>query len=92
MDGWWKGRKPGQTALSTRRAGERAFANDCGALGQSGQSRFSHSEVIAKAVGETAMPKRTTDYRSALLDDLKDPQEAAHHLNAARRRIWKRSG
>ncbi len=31
------------------------------------------------------MPKRTTDYRSALLDDLKDPQEAAHYLNAALR-------
>jgi len=31
------------------------------------------------------MPKRTTDYRSALLDDLKDPREAAHYLNAALR-------
>ncbi len=31
------------------------------------------------------MLKRTTDYRSALLDDLKDPQEAAHYLNAALR-------
>ena len=31
------------------------------------------------------MPKRTTDYRGALLDDLKDPQEAAHYLNAALR-------
>jgi probable addiction module antidote protein len=29
------------------------------------------------------MPKRTTDYRAALLDDLKDPEEAAHYLNAA---------
>jgi DNA-binding phage protein len=31
------------------------------------------------------MPKRTTDYRSDLLNDLKDPQEAAHYLNAALR-------
>ena len=29
------------------------------------------------------MPKRTTDYRSALLEDLKDSTEAAHYLNAA---------
>lgn len=29
------------------------------------------------------MPKRTTDYRSALLEDLRDPLEAAHYLNAA---------
>ncbi len=29
------------------------------------------------------MPKRTTDYRPALLEDLKDPAEAAHYLNAA---------
>lgn len=29
------------------------------------------------------MPKRTTDYRCALLEDLKNPAEAAHYLNAA---------
>jgi len=30
------------------------------------------------------MPKRTTDYRTALLEDLKNPDEAANYLNAAR--------
>jgi probable addiction module antidote protein len=29
------------------------------------------------------MPKRTSDYRTELLKDLADPQEAAHYLNAA---------
>jgi probable addiction module antidote protein len=29
------------------------------------------------------MPKQTTPYRAALLEDLKDPAEAAHYLNAA---------
>ncbi len=29
------------------------------------------------------MPKRSTDYRNSLLEDLKDPIEAAHYLNAA---------
>lgn len=29
------------------------------------------------------MPKRTTDYRNALLEDLRDPVEAANYLNAA---------
>ncbi len=29
------------------------------------------------------MPKRTTDYRSTLLDALKDPVEAAHYLSSA---------
>jgi probable addiction module antidote protein len=29
------------------------------------------------------MPKRTTDFRSDLLEDLADPQEAEHYLNAA---------
>ncbi|MEO7145525.1 MAG: addiction module antidote protein [Bryobacteraceae bacterium] len=29
------------------------------------------------------MPKRSTDYRSALLEDLRDPVETAHYLNAA---------
>lgn len=29
------------------------------------------------------MPKRTKSYRDALLEDLKDPAEAAHYLNAA---------
>jgi probable addiction module antidote protein len=29
------------------------------------------------------MPKRTTDYRSALLEDLRNPMEAAYYLNAA---------
>jgi probable addiction module antidote protein len=29
------------------------------------------------------MPKRTTDYHSALLEDLKDPQEAANYLTVA---------
>lgn len=29
------------------------------------------------------MPKRTTDFREDLLDDLADAQEAAHYLNAA---------
>ena len=28
------------------------------------------------------MPKRTTSYREMLLEDLQDPQEAAHYLNA----------
>ena len=31
------------------------------------------------------MPKRTTDYRSLLLEDLKDPEEAAQYLTAALR-------
>jgi probable addiction module antidote protein len=31
------------------------------------------------------MPKRTADYRTALLEDLKDPREAADYLNAALR-------
>ncbi len=31
------------------------------------------------------MPKKTTDYRNGLLEDLKDPTEAAHYLNAALR-------
>lgn len=31
------------------------------------------------------MPKRTTDYRTRLLEDLKDPAEASHYLNAALR-------
>lgn len=38
-----------------------------------------------KSIGETTMPKRTTDYRSALLEDLRDPAEAANYLNAALR-------
>jgi probable addiction module antidote protein len=29
------------------------------------------------------MPKRTTDFRTDLLHDLTDPDEAAHYLNAA---------
>ena len=29
------------------------------------------------------MPKRTSDYRESLLEDLKDPREAACYLNAA---------
>ena len=29
------------------------------------------------------MPKRASDYRSELLEDLKDPIEASHYLNAA---------
>jgi len=29
------------------------------------------------------MPKRTTDYRATLLEDLKDPREATNYLNAA---------
>jgi probable addiction module antidote protein len=29
------------------------------------------------------MPKRTSDFRADLLEDLADPQEAAHYLNAA---------
>ena len=29
------------------------------------------------------MPKRTTDYRSLLLEDLKDPEEAANYLTGA---------
>ena len=29
------------------------------------------------------MPKRTSDYRAGLLEDLKDPREAAYYLNAA---------
>jgi probable addiction module antidote protein len=29
------------------------------------------------------MPKRTADYRSTLLEDLKDPTEAQHYLSAA---------
>ena len=29
------------------------------------------------------MPKRTSDFRSDLLNDLSDPQEAAQYLNAA---------
>jgi probable addiction module antidote protein len=29
------------------------------------------------------MPKRSSDYRSSLLEDLKDPAEAANYLNAA---------
>jgi probable addiction module antidote protein len=29
------------------------------------------------------MPKRTTDFRADLLEDLADPREAAHYLNAA---------
>jgi probable addiction module antidote protein len=36
-------------------------------------------------VGQTTTPKRRTDYRSGLLEDSKDPQEAAHYLNAALR-------
>jgi hypothetical protein len=31
------------------------------------------------------MAKRTTDYRSALLKDLREPEEAAQYLSAARR-------
>jgi probable addiction module antidote protein len=31
------------------------------------------------------MPKRTTDYRNSLLEDLNDPEEAAHYLNASLR-------
>lgn len=41
---------------------------------------------IAKARntgGITTVPKRTTDYRSALLEDLKDSDEAVNYLNAA---------
>ena len=49
--------------------GVRVFASDCGALGQSGQSRFSRGDVIAKAVGERSSK------------DLKDPQEAAHYYS-----------
>lgn len=30
------------------------------------------------------MPKRTGDYHAELLEDLKNPLEAAHYLNAAR--------
>lgn len=29
------------------------------------------------------MPKRTRDYRTGLLEDLRDPREAAEYLNAA---------
>ena len=29
------------------------------------------------------MPKRTTDYRTTLVEDLKDPREAINYLNAA---------
>ena len=29
------------------------------------------------------MPKRSSDYRASLLEDLRDPAEAAHYLNAA---------
>jgi probable addiction module antidote protein len=31
------------------------------------------------------MPKRTSDYRASLLEELKDPAEASHYLNAALR-------
>ena len=38
---------------------------------------------MPKGIGETTMPKRTTDYRTTLLEDLKDPREATNYLNAA---------
>ena len=31
------------------------------------------------------MPKRTRDYRTSLIEDLRDPEEAAQYLNAALR-------
>ena len=34
-------------------------------------------------IGRTTMPKRTTDYRSTLLEALKDPVEAQNYLTAA---------
>lgn len=36
-----------------------------------------------RSVGRATMPKRTSDFREELLADLRDPQEAAHYLNAA---------
>jgi dGTP triphosphohydrolase len=36
-----------------------------------------------RSIGETTIPKRTSDFREDLLADLADPEEAAHYLNAA---------
>ena len=53
------GRKPGQPALSTRREARECFRGDCGALGQSRQSRFSRGVFrVGRKSGQPALSTR----------------------------------
>ena len=49
------------------------------------KTRSNATSQERELTGRTTRPKRTRDYRSGLLEDLKNPAEATHYLNAALR-------